>query len=518
MRYKDEEGQAIVLVAFAMGIFLIGGVGLAVDGAHIYAQRQMAQAAADAAAQAGIMSIFDGTTGASGSGFSTSSAFNCSTTDTRTPCAYASKNGFGGTTSDTVTVDFPAATSYPGVAISTVDTVPLIRVNVQRSVNTTLMRLLGPTATNVQATATAAIVMVQAPTPILVTDPTNANTLSMNGTTSITICGGPTRSVEVNSRSSTAYGGGGTVDLTHGGPADLLGDCTSGTGADFGVFGGSATNPGSVTLGSTGHYLSKASPVDDPLANVAAPTAPPNIGNANPISSGTHGCTDPGGCIEYTPGLWDQLKPGKNSVIFDPGLYYVQGGGVDLKQTVGGGTNNNAMCVGCSADANTGTGMVIYDTVPAGTAAYPGNTNRPTGGFNIGTLASLALQGSTLTTTIAQGQSGCTTSGGCTVPAAPYYGVLFWEDRTANANSHTFGQGNGCFSLIGTIYITNTKAIMLADSTHHQSVTYNGTPCSTTINQGDIIVGQLSLVGTTSIKMKLVPYGYLNIRQVALIN
>src|SRR6185312_2913536 len=58
MRNREEEGQAIVLVALAMSIFLIGAVGLAVDGSHIYSQRQMAQTAADSAAIGGMMSIF----------------------------------------------------------------------------------------------------------------------------------------------------------------------------------------------------------------------------------------------------------------------------------------------------------------------------------------------------------------------------------------------------------------------------------------------------------------------------
>ena len=65
--------------------------------------------------------------------------------------------------------------------------------------------------------------------------------------------------------------------------------------------------------------------------------------------------------------------------------------------------------------------------------------------------------------------------------------------------------------------ITNTLAIMQADPTHVQSVTYHGTPCSATINQGDIIVSDLTLKGNTSITMNLVPYGFMNIRQVALV-
>ena len=48
---KSEAGQAILLVIAAMSVFLLGAVGLAVDGSNLYAHRQAAQAAADAAAQ-----------------------------------------------------------------------------------------------------------------------------------------------------------------------------------------------------------------------------------------------------------------------------------------------------------------------------------------------------------------------------------------------------------------------------------------------------------------------------------
>jgi uncharacterized membrane protein len=145
--HAGEEGQAVVMVALAMGISLIGAVGLAVDGAHLYAEKQMAQTAADAAAQAAVMSMFDSTTGASGTGFTTTplSSFICTTTDTRIPCAYAILNGYGSTSSDVVTVDFPADGVAPGIVFSN-DASHLVRVTVQRTVNTTLMRLLGPTS------------------------------------------------------------------------------------------------------------------------------------------------------------------------------------------------------------------------------------------------------------------------------------------------------------------------------------------------------------------------------------
>ena len=97
-----------------MSVFLLGAVGLAVDGSHLYAQRQAAQAAADAAATAGIMSIFDGTSTFGGS------AYNCGPANGTSPCVYARRSGFGTTTgagADTVHVDPDPA----GVTVTNLD-------------------------------------------------------------------------------------------------------------------------------------------------------------------------------------------------------------------------------------------------------------------------------------------------------------------------------------------------------------------------------------------------------------
>ncbi len=112
---SSEAGQAVILVVVAMSILLFGALGLAIDGSQIYAQRQMAQAAADAAVQAGMMSILDGTNSTSANPFGTGTppiaSSVCTTADLRTPCVYARYNGFGGTAADTVTLSFPASVS-----------------------------------------------------------------------------------------------------------------------------------------------------------------------------------------------------------------------------------------------------------------------------------------------------------------------------------------------------------------------------------------------------------------------
>jgi Flp pilus assembly protein TadG len=126
--YRSESGQSVLIVVLAMAIFLVGAVGLAIDGGQMYAQRQMAQSAADAAAQAGIMSIFRGTNITSAFPFGTGAppiaSSTCTTADGRTPCVYARLNGFGGTSSDTVIMSFPATVS--GVTLSS-DRFPPLR-------------------------------------------------------------------------------------------------------------------------------------------------------------------------------------------------------------------------------------------------------------------------------------------------------------------------------------------------------------------------------------------------------
>jgi len=520
MRRRNQGGQAILLVVVFAGLVLMGALGLAVDGGQLYAQRTMAQSAADAAAQAGILSIFNGTnTGANTFG---SAAHTCTTTETLSPCIYARNNGFGATAADVVAFDFPAAAAM-GVdpASLSSDAVNLLRVTITRSVSGGIIRMLGAASTTtVKAIAVAAIVEINSPTPLVVTHPTLDHSLSTNGTTNIIICSGPTKSIQVNSNSPVAYASpkaGGIIDLSHAGPADP-GNCSTGTGADFGVLGGSTSNPGSLSLGTTGNYVSPASIIDDPLKHVAAPAVPaaPVTGTGGAtIPVNTDGCINPSGCTEYSPGLYTGglNKSGGKDVIFKPGLYYMRGGGFTLKNVNGGGglvNNWNAMCTTCAADPDTGSGMVVYDSGPAGNTLG----NNPTGGFTIDTGVQATLKGSTLTTTDSDGH---------VVPAAPYYSLLFFEDRTADAhtgpnNQHTFGKGNGCFSLIGTIYATNSRAVMLADPTHYQEVDYNGNPCSSTVQQGYIIVSSLQIVGTTTIRMNLTPYGFLKVRQVALVH
>jgi Flp pilus assembly protein TadG len=483
-----------MIVVLAMGIFLLGAVGFAIDGSHLYAQRQMAQAAADAGAEAGMLSIFDGSNGTGTHAFSTSGVITCGTNDAKTPCYYAqTMNGFNAA-NDIVTVDFPSAATV-GVDTSKLssDPVNLIRVKVQRPVNTTFMGMLGPSASTIGATGVAAIVAIVSPVPIIITHPTNPNTFSGNGNITVQICGGPRRSIQVNSSNPTTQnvsGSSNLVNLSHAGPADP-GDCSAGTGADFGDFGGPTPSPFTLSLGSTGHYIQPASPIDDPLANVNPPPVPGAAPAKTALANGVSGCpASPGkACKLYSPGLYDTGIDVKNeTAVFKPGIYYVTSGGF-----IGEANGDMFMATGFTdtGAGTTGTGwtgnMLVYNT--------------GTGVFQVGSNGSASLVGS---------------------PAASAYkGILFFQDRSApahitkNTDDHIIG-GGGALSLQGTIYINNSPAVTTAS--HYQLLQLQGGGGSGTLIQGEIIVNELLLGGSGTIRMNLDPAAHNPVRQVALVN
>src|SRR5579859_4525666 len=63
---RGEEGAVLIIVALTLAA-VVAMVGLAMDAGVLYLTRQRAQAAADAAAQAGAMDIYNGTSADHGS-------------------------------------------------------------------------------------------------------------------------------------------------------------------------------------------------------------------------------------------------------------------------------------------------------------------------------------------------------------------------------------------------------------------------------------------------------------------
>jgi Flp pilus assembly protein TadG len=289
-----------------MSLFLFAALGLAIDGGQMFAQRQMAQAAADAAAQAGIMSILRGTNITSANPFGTGAtpiaSSACTTTDARTPCVYARYNGFGGTAADTVTLSFPTAVA--GVTLSSA-TVPAFSVTVQRTLNTGLMRFVGVATSSVTAKATAALVGTVSPDSIIVLNPTAQNSLLINNGAAVTLTGG---AIAVNSNNGDALSVAG---------ATVTAAAISVVGGDLINNGGSAT-PTPVTGAAT---------VADPLASLAAltPGACLQPTNYSPPSN----TVIPSGT--YCGGI--TVSNGVTNVTFGSGNFIINGGGL----TFGGG-------------------------------------------------------------------------------------------------------------------------------------------------------------------------------------
>jgi Flp pilus assembly protein TadG len=465
-----ENGQAILLVILGLSLFLIGALGLAIDGSQMYAQLQMTQTAADAAAEAGIMSLFAGTNATSAFPFGTGTppaSFTCMAGDGRTPCVYARRNGFGASADDTVTIDFP--TTVAGVPLST-DPVPAIRVTILRSLKTGLIRFIGPSTTSVRAIGVAAVVQQSAQVPLLVTHPSLPSAL-LNGAALLKVCGGPSVSIQVNSDSPVAVSLSKDVDLSHAGPNDP-GNCTTGTGGDFAVTGGPTSPPAGLNLGTTGHYNQPSTPQQDPYQDIPAPAIPP-LGTKSVISGG--GCPS-APCTLYSPGRYSGgIRVKNDTALFMPGLYYIDGGGF-----INDANGKMLMAVGFPADPKTGSGMVVYNT--------------GVGIFDLGANSTATLVGSDNTSF--------------------YRGILFFQDRDAIAQTHNLG-GGGAITLTGTLYMTNWLTVMQSQASQYQTLRLGGN-AGIQIN-GSIVVGVLNMAGTSYVTFNLAAGPILLTRRAALV-
>jgi hypothetical protein len=287
-----------MIVAIFVALILLAVLGIATDYTQVWAHRQMAQGAADAACQAAAADLYFKylyPTAPTGMSYGwIGSSFDCSSNTSSPPCSYAAANGYSGSA---VTVSFPS--SLPGVSpIPTSFTVAnkYVQVAITDPVSMSFTRLVGASSTyNITAKAGCGVAAIPLPVPLVVLDPTDSGTLSGRGTPNITIYGGPNRSIQVNSSSSSA------VDLKGNASIDLS-NAGSGSGADFAVA-GAESQPGGVTLGSAGKWLSPSLPSGDPFASSPEPTTnPATKGTAFPVAFTVNGCPDTSGCAEFTAG------------------------------------------------------------------------------------------------------------------------------------------------------------------------------------------------------------------------
>jgi hypothetical protein len=526
----SDAGQATIFVLLALGIFLIGAVAFCVDIANLWFHRQSAQNAADAACTAGAMDLLvDANTGVTNQGgFTAGTAFDCLSTPDAAPCKYAALNGYNGTNAspgNSVSVSFPG--SVPGVTTPppALAPTPFLRVDVLDHVQTFFSGMLSGNHTqDVRAFAVCGLVDVKSPVPILVLDPQNpskGSALSVQGTPNVTVVGGPSKSIQVNSVDPAAVniGGSATIDLSKAGP--------DGTGSDLGVWGGPTVAPGGFLPGTTGQWQPHSTPLSDPFATMAAPGKPA----AAPLPATLTGADlarCPGGvsCTEYYPGYY----PGPNGIqvknstaIFVEGLYYLDGG---LTADPNSCLRPSSRSAG---DASNQIGGTIFYLTGAGSLNVDSNSGSKcpvTGPFNTtagtGTLTNgiKCTATSTVPSNMPATLSGNVLLGPCTGtygdplgtddPLGMQRGMLFFQDRSVTNANPTWG-GGGTFLLAGDMYFHSCNAsgtggpCGAAGTYFTDNFTLQGASGSTTYVLGDIITDNLQLGGNSAITMDLNP-------------
>lgn len=612
-----ESGQTTALMLILLSVFLLGFLGFATDYSQVWARRQMAQGAADAACQAGAADLFLNYQNASGASSSyglnfgwIGSAFDCSSVSAGNPvCEYAATNGYSGSN---VSVTFPTSVSgSPSLTGFGTFANPYIQVTVSDNVNLTFSRFFQNKSTlTVKASATCGMSPVAVPIPMVVLNKTASGSLSLSGNPTISIFGGPPRAIQVDSSSPSAFSAGGAslVDLHLAGPST--------TGADVGVFGNeSELAAKNLNLG-TGKWNSPSFPYGDPWVLTTAPSAPATAGAVTSVGYGVNGCPDPAGCTEFSAGnyvgcssngnvssggtgcliipvkytitfgnrtnannsttftqgtairptasnagnfvyvatvagisgttvpVWPQARDltvtdgavtWKNvgnptskpsTAIFDPGVYYLDGQGIQLNSnsTVRpstatgdgswgttfyfslGGTDisvasNSGSSSNCTAVANPTSSNPLGSPSNCIMAYTVDGTGNPTTG-NVLSQVLRCPSGATNPSAVPATVSGNILLGPCTGTYAAvstdgyqYRGFLFFQNR-AHSGTPSWG-GGGQFLLAGFMYFHDTS--------YASTLSLSGNSASGAYTLGNIVADELSLGGTSGINMILNP-------------
>jgi Flp pilus assembly protein TadG len=261
--HATTRGQTLVLLALAL-VPMIGMAGLGVDVGRMYTTRRHAQEVADIAVAAGAHEQMR-----RGSKASFADVVK----------GYATRNGFTSATGDVIVTNSPPTSGpYQG------DT-SAYEVIIKRPVTTSLLRILGSSATTVQGRAVALV--KKTGIGIVVLEPTKKESFKINKKSTIRLNDG---TVYVNSSDKNAMKIDKNSQITTHGPIQIVGDYN-------------ATNGSSVTPPPN----TDAQPLADPLASL--PTPPCTL----PVRNGT----------KDSP---QTLNPSNNAVLC-PGIYF---GGIKL--------------------------------------------------------------------------------------------------------------------------------------------------------------------------------------------
>jgi hypothetical protein len=562
---NDESGQTMIFVVIGLSVVLLAIVGFAVDYGNIWFRRQHAQSAADAACVAAAMDMLNNvslpatTTG----GVTTGTDIDCSASPTAAPCQYAALNGYNsagltaGAESNQVSVTFPTSLTGNPIPVcpnpipptmkvcippSSMTSNPFVQVQVTNRLKATFFGLLSSANTvDVPAKASCGVVLSSAPIPLLVLDPTRSATFHMNGNPAIKIYGGPDRSVQVNSTSTSSldFNGAPThIDLHQGGP-NIAGSKFGTTSAQSPSTAATCSNGTKICIGTEGAYTPSTRPITDPFATVTAPAIPTAIGGFTMVDAPQYGCPHIGGqCRKYTPGYYPSgidVKSPSPYAIFDPGIYYI----------VGGMQFESNSCIRPSADTGDGSGGTFFyfadgnsidvvansgctssDTpfqTSSGSAPYTlgarCDSSSPANPSNLPSslTGSVLLAPCVAPTVTSLCTPNCGINGGMGYgdpfgtadPAGTTRGLLFMQNRSFQA-APNWG-GGGAFLLSGSMYFHQCHLSGPGTGTGCTTAAYltklslGGNSGASSYILGNIIVDQLDMSGTPDIAMDLSP-------------
>jgi len=441
-----EKGQAAILLTLALGIFLLGMAGFAIDGTNLWFHRQAAQTAADAACTAGIMDMYNATAGAPANASWDTGSFLCSGTSgsgggqvqnsTFPPCRYAAFNGYGASALTAnqpgvdVLISFP--TSFSGVGACTgtpppafcsatgVATPTYMQVNITDRVQTSFIGMLtGRKTVDVGAQAMCGLLEAESPIPILILNPTDPSTFSDNGNVNLSIAGGPPKSIQVNSSCFHCSGNNSYAVVTSGSSGVIdLSQANGGNGGTFNAVSAESdpfapAQTGGATLKPTpsSTYVSNASFLSDPFATIPAPTKTGLLDCSTNLTtcvtpndnSATYGCPIPTaptnylaagyGCDHYRPGYYSQgitIDRGKDANGGSNGSYtglaVFEPGVYWLGGSLNSTSTNSCMRPGYMTNSNNPTGSAMGDGSGGTTFYFGGSTATLNVGASSGNL------------------------------------------------------------------------------------------------------------------------------------
>ena len=523
--WSTEAGQAAISVVLILGLFLIGILALAVDFTNIWFHRQAAGAAADAACQAAAMDLLGkagGLTLAS-AGFTAGTASDCVSSPGATMCAYAAANGYNGAglnagaASNSVSWSFPASVSGVVTPPASQAAYPFLKVSIAENVATYFVSLLqGAKYQTINMACTCGVVQSKVAAPMVVLNPTKSGSFYYSGGGTLKVVGGPQRSLQVNSSSSTAvqWLASGMINLSAGGPNQ--------TGSDAAVVGGPTAAPGSgFNSGATGSWRGNVLPVADPFGGVPSPASiktlvPSTTTSGTWVAYGIDGCPDHSGatgnpakaCKEFGPGYYPaginipSVMNNYSTAIFLPGIYYLNG------SLIASGSNTVRMAK--PAGYQRTDGVMFYFL--SGSLNFSGCTGCTNAGVNNvsstdltcdGSLPAAALgmpstiPGNVLVAQCTQNgtywDSGSDTTDSRGTPGSR--SLLAFQDH-ANITQPVFS-GSGSLAFSGAMYFHSTG--------YSDVLSLSGGASSGTFVLGEIVTDQVSLTGSGAINLALNP-------------